>query len=44
VDVTDDESWVRAIRQAPDNPAWRLVYADWLEGRCDPRSAAVQLG
>jgi uncharacterized protein (TIGR02996 family) len=35
--VTDDEAFVRAIVAAPGDDAPRLVYADWLDERGDPR-------
>jgi uncharacterized protein (TIGR02996 family) len=37
--VTDDEAFIRAIVAAPGDDAPRLVYADWLEERGDPRGA-----
>jgi uncharacterized protein (TIGR02996 family) len=33
----DDESFVQGILAAPEDAALRLVYADWLEERGDPR-------
>jgi uncharacterized protein (TIGR02996 family) len=35
--MTDDEAFVRAIVAAPADDAPRLVYADWLDERGDPR-------
>jgi uncharacterized protein (TIGR02996 family) len=40
--VTDDEAFVRAIVAAPADDAPRLVYADWLEERGDPRGAYLR--
>lgn len=34
---------IAAIEAAPEDPAPRLVYADWLEQRGDPRAELVQL-
>jgi uncharacterized protein (TIGR02996 family) len=36
--VSDDKEFLRAIIADPDDAALRLVYADWLEERGDPRS------
>jgi uncharacterized protein (TIGR02996 family) len=35
--MNDDESFIRAIVDSPGDEAPRLVYADWLEERGDPR-------
>src|SRR4051812_49324247 len=38
--MTDDESaFLAAMAAAPDDQAPRLVFADWLEERGDPRGA-----
>jgi uncharacterized protein (TIGR02996 family) len=37
--VTDDEAFIGAIVDAPGDDAPRLVYADWLDERGDPRFA-----
>ena len=29
--MTHDESFLRAIREEPDDDGVRLIYADWLE-------------
>ena len=43
VDVTpDDEAFVRAIVAAPGDDLPRLVYADWLDDRGDPRGAYLR--
>jgi uncharacterized protein (TIGR02996 family) len=34
----DEENFIQAIRAAPGDYALRLVYADWLEERGDPRA------
>jgi uncharacterized protein (TIGR02996 family) len=36
--MTDDESFVRALCERPDDETTRLVYADWLDDRADPRA------
>lgn len=38
-----DEPFLRAILAAPDDAAPRLVYADWLDERGDPRGDFVRL-
>jgi uncharacterized protein (TIGR02996 family) len=40
--VTEDEAFVRAVVAAPADEAPRLVYADWLDERCDPRGAYLR--
>jgi uncharacterized protein (TIGR02996 family) len=40
--VTDDEAFVRAIVAAPADEAPRLVYADWLDERGNPRGAYLR--
>jgi uncharacterized protein (TIGR02996 family) len=40
--VTDDEAFVRAVVAAPADDAPRLVYADWLDERGDPRGAYLR--
>jgi uncharacterized protein (TIGR02996 family) len=39
----DEEAFLRAIAQAPDDDAPRLVYADWLDERGDPRADYVRV-
>jgi uncharacterized protein (TIGR02996 family) len=39
----EEGAFLRAIRSAPDDSAPRLVYADWLDERHDPRGAVVRL-
>ena len=40
--MTDDEAFIRAIVGAPGDEAPRLVYADWLDERADPRGAYLR--
>jgi uncharacterized protein (TIGR02996 family) len=35
--VTEDEGFIRAIVDGPGDDTPRLVYADWLDDRADPR-------
>jgi uncharacterized protein (TIGR02996 family) len=35
--MSGDETFLRAIVESPADPDPRLVYADWLEDRADPR-------
>ena len=39
----DEEAFLRAISAAPDDAAPRLVYADWLDERGDPRAEFVRV-
>ena len=39
-----DEAFLQAIRENPDDDAPRLIYADWLEERGDPRRAGAHRG
>jgi uncharacterized protein (TIGR02996 family) len=39
----DEEAFLQAIRTTPDDPTVRLVYADWLEERGDPRGEYLRL-
>jgi len=41
--VTDEASLLRAIEGAPEDDAPRMVYADWLMTRGDPRGEFIQL-
>jgi uncharacterized protein (TIGR02996 family) len=41
--MDDDISFLNAIFSQPHDDALRLVYADWLEERGDPRAAYVRL-
>jgi uncharacterized protein (TIGR02996 family) len=40
--VSDDEAFIRAIVSNPGDDASRLIYADWLEEREDPRGAYLR--
>jgi uncharacterized protein (TIGR02996 family) len=40
--MNDDEAFIRAIVAAPGDEAPRLVYADWLDERSDPRAAYLR--
>jgi uncharacterized protein (TIGR02996 family) len=42
VNTTDDEAFLRSILAAPGDAAPRLVYADWLDERSDPRGAYLR--
>jgi uncharacterized protein (TIGR02996 family) len=42
MNMTEDEPFLRAIDAAPDDDTPRLVYADWLDERGDPRAAYVR--
>src|SRR5262245_56252105 len=39
----DEKAFVRAILDAPRDQALRLVFADWLEERGDPRGEFIRL-
>jgi uncharacterized protein (TIGR02996 family) len=41
--MTDKQqaAFLEAIREAPDDDTPRLVYADWLQERCDPRGEFI---
>ena len=41
--MTDERSFLDAIGGDPDDDASRLVYADWLEERGDPRAEFLRL-
>jgi uncharacterized protein (TIGR02996 family) len=41
--MNDDEAFLAAIAERPDDDLTRLVYADWLEERDDPRAEYVRL-
>src|SRR6187200_1783709 len=40
--MTDDEAFVRRIVASPGDDLPRLVYADWLDERDDPRGAYLR--
>src|SRR5262249_37700728 len=37
-----DDAFLRAVRERPDDDGPRLVYADWLDGRGDPRGDSIR--
>lgn len=41
--MSDEEAFLRAIAAAPDDDLPRLVYADWLDERGDPRAEYLRL-
>ena len=41
--MPDDSGFLAAIAQSPADDTPRLVYADWLDERCDPRAEYVRL-
>jgi uncharacterized protein (TIGR02996 family) len=41
--MTDERAFLAAILQRPDDDATKLVYADWLEERGDPRGEYLRL-
>jgi uncharacterized protein (TIGR02996 family) len=42
-DMTNENTFLRAIRAEPDDTALRLAYADWLEERGDVRGEYIRL-
>jgi uncharacterized protein (TIGR02996 family) len=40
--MTQDDGFLHAVREDPDDDAPRLVYADWLEERGDPRGEFIR--
>src|SRR5688572_12656020 len=41
--MTHQEAFVQSILEAPDDDDVRLIYADWLEERGDPRGEFIRL-
>jgi uncharacterized protein (TIGR02996 family) len=41
--MTQDDAFLQAILEAPDDDVPRLVYADWLEEHGDPRSTFLRV-
>jgi uncharacterized protein (TIGR02996 family) len=41
--MSDDDAFLAGIAAAPADPLPRLVYADWLDDRGDPRAELVRL-
>ncbi|VTS05653.1 TIGR02996 domain-containing protein [Tuwongella immobilis] len=42
--MTSDDDFLRAIQQNPTDPAPRLIFADWLDERADPRAGYLRTG
>jgi uncharacterized protein (TIGR02996 family) len=42
--MSEEDGFLRAILASPGDAAVRLVYADWLEDRADPRAEYLRLG
>jgi uncharacterized protein (TIGR02996 family) len=42
--VNEEDSFVQAILASPGEATPRLIFADWLEERGDPRSEYIRLG
>jgi uncharacterized protein (TIGR02996 family) len=40
--MEDEQSFLQAIRERPDDTALRLVFADWLEEQGDPRGELIR--
>jgi uncharacterized protein (TIGR02996 family) len=41
--MREDEAFLRAVIDAPDDDTPRLIYADWLEERGDPRAEFIRI-
>src|SRR5437764_761726 len=41
--MSQDEGFLRAILEEPDDDGLRLIYADWLEERGDPRAEFIRV-
>lgn len=41
--MSDDDAFVAAVTESPDDMVLRLVYADWLDERDDPRGRFLRL-
>src|SRR5205807_9800281 len=41
--MSQDEGFLRAIIEEPDDVGLRLIYADWLEERGDPRGELIRV-
>jgi uncharacterized protein (TIGR02996 family) len=42
--MTEQQAFLQAIFEEPDDDAPRLIYADWLEERGDPRAEFIRVG
>ncbi len=41
--MTHDDAFLQAIIERPDDDAPRLIYADWLDERGDPRGEFIRV-
>src|SRR5262245_64243242 len=41
--MTHDDAFLQAVVENPDDDAPRLMYADWLEERGDPRGEFIRV-
>lgn len=41
--MSDEDAFIRALRERPDDETTRLVYADWLDDRSDPRAEYLRV-
>src|SRR5262249_45444097 len=41
--MNQEDAFLQAIREEPDDDAVRLIFADWLEERGDPRGEFIRL-
>lgn len=41
--MSDDDAFVAAVKESPNDEVLRLVYADWLDERDDPRGRFLRL-
>jgi uncharacterized protein (TIGR02996 family) len=41
--MQDDLDFLRAVKAKPDDDGLRLIYADWLDERDDPRGQFLRL-
>ncbi|HXG10133.1 MAG TPA: TIGR02996 domain-containing protein [Gemmataceae bacterium] len=41
--MTDEDIFLQAIRENPDDDGARLIYADWLEEQGDPRGELIRV-
>src|ERR1700733_2827330 len=41
--MNDEAAFTQAMQEHPEDAALRLIFADWLEERGDPRSELIRL-
>src|SRR6266545_2028012 len=41
--MNEQDAFLEAILQEPDNLELRQIFADWLEERCDPRGELIRV-